>query len=50
MTLGRSLGKNHLAKLPKTFERMRSTARSHACAVFVNIWEERMPRRREIPD
>jgi hypothetical protein len=29
---------------------MRSTARSHARAVFINVREERMPRRREIPD
>jgi hypothetical protein len=50
MTLGRSLGKNHLAELPKTSERMRSPARSHARAVFVNVGEERMLRRREIPD
>jgi hypothetical protein len=39
----RSLGKNHLAELPLTSERMRSPTRSLARAVFVNVGEKRMP-------
>jgi hypothetical protein len=45
----RSLGKNHLAELPLTSERMRSPARSLAHAVFINIGEEHMPQHQEIP-
>jgi hypothetical protein len=39
MTLGKSLGKNHLAELPLTSERMRSLMRSLAYAIFFNIGE-----------
>jgi hypothetical protein len=47
---GKSLRKNHLTELPLTSERMRSSARSLAHVVYINVEEEHMPRRREIPD